>query len=312
MSEILEESNISSISKWLDENKILNTRSVEAEDINKFINYINSIKIVYKNVHRKVSLLAMFIVTCDLMDNNDNTRKILNDIDLDSKEFYYVLENKLYPIYDNSTIISFIQACLYIQLPVYADGKMFVVFPSNKKQNLIIHKQDLMDIDSQLNIINKLDKSFARNTEKISVRMNMTEMKFVLSSYKHIIKNIRFESLLPKFLDLLKQNYPKVKINKALGINPYQYDQLVILAINQGMIDPIDVEKKKNKEDDKEGAKLQKNTVILSETNFSYITQVAASKFNGNTYQAVNAIISAMRDLQSKNVLDSNNQVIVE
>jgi hypothetical protein len=183
---------------------------------------------------------------------------------------------------------------------------MFIVFPADKNQNSVVNKLDLSDLDNQVNILNKLDKKFAKNNEKNNFRINITEIKTILTSYKHIIKSIRFESLIPQFVALILEGISKIKINKTLGIHPYQYDLLAQYAVDRGMLEPDSIQKRKEKPGNKNyESKFQNNNVILSDTNYNYIKKIADARFSGNTYQAVNAVITAMRELQEKNILDS-------
>lgn len=170
--------------------------------------------------------------------------------------------------------------------------------------NATINKVDLADLTNQGVFIKKLEHKNINADNSISIQMNLTETNFVLTSYKSIIKSIRFESLIPKLVELVKDKIPKIEIYKLLQLRSYQYDQLIKLAIDRGKLDPSLGEKKESKPILKEESKLQNNGVILSDTNFGYVKQLAEMKYSGNMYQAVNSVITAMRNLQEKTILN--------
>lgn len=296
------EENIDELRVWLNEHKILNSSSIH--DIPLFKKWIENLNIVYLNVGRKVSLVAIFIVTYGLVKDDKDSKNLIYNIDIDDQSFSEILSTKLFPIYEIADIISFIEACLYLNIPVFAEGRRLIVFPEKKGLNATINKVDLADLTNQGVFIKKLEHKNINADNSISIQMNLTETNFVLTSYKSIIKSIRFESLIPKLVELVKDKIPKIEIYKLLQLRSYQYDQLIKLAIDRGKLDPSLGEKKESKPILKEESKLQNNGVILSDTNFGYVKQLAEMKYSGNMYQAVNSVITAMRNLQEKTILN--------
>lgn len=294
---------------WLKTNAIIQSGS--SKSVKNLVEMIKVLNHIYMNVSRNVSLIAVFLITHDLIHKDKFIREALNN-DINAEEFNRInfestIELKLYPRYSKFDIISFMEACIYLQIPVYAYGRIFFVSPKNKSNS--INPQSYISLTNMGYQVSFIEKLYVENPS-IDIQIKPTELKSIIDSYKHIIKNIRFESLIPQLITLINSNVTKAEILKSLGdINSYQFNNLIQLAITRGKLDEALLKKVKYQSSEKEkrdDLKESEYTVLLSPSNYKLIKNIAINNFGGNTYLAVNSVITALSDLQQKHILGSD------
>lgn len=303
------------VQSWLKTNALIQSGSTKS--VKKLIEMINVLNHIYMNVSRNVSLVAVFLVAHDLIHKDKFICDVLNN-DINTEEFNRInfeqkIELKSYPRYSKIDIISFMEACIYLQIPIYASGRIFHVSPKDKSNS--INQQSYISLTNLGYQVSFIEKLYVENPS-IDIQIKSTELKSIVYSYKHIIKNIRFESLIPRLITLINSNVTKVEIMKSLGdINIYQLNNLIQLAIARGKLDEANLPKMKPQSIEKEkkdDLKESEYTVLLSPSNYKLIKNIANELFSGNTYLAVNSVITALSELQKKHILGSDFKEITD
>ena len=296
----LQNVDVQEVELWIQNNTSIQPRN--SKNIKKLLNMIKVLNHVYLNVTRHVSLVAVFLISHDLLREDALLKQGLSD-EFNQINFDFALIQKLCPRYKKSEILLFIDACLFLKIPVYASGRILNVAPA-KKNATVSQYVSLTNLGYQVSFLEKLSDD---DSDSSNIKLKSTEMNSVIKSYKHIVKNLRFENLIPPLLLLLKTDKSKLEILKDLGnINTYQFNNLVQLAVDRGFLNMDEVEKVNHPIEKKELIKEPETTVLLSPSNYKCVKEIADSKFGGNMYQAVNAIITALRTLQDKHILDDN------
>lgn len=281
--------------KWLNSHALMGSETLD--NLEQFHQIVQALSETYTYVGRQISMVAAFLVVNAQLSGKIDYLLSCLDSQSDSR-FEQEIENRLLPIYSREEVLMFMEACLFLSIEIQAVGRSLQIKPEDKSDI----NYSSVDLEHQASFINKLCVEDPELNKSIVIKTS--EFKTIVSSCKHILKNMRFYGLLPQVLKLAKSGHNKKQIMDKLGLHQVQLYCLLDAAKDRDEKSRLLVEsiqKRKSKPVKEE----PQYRLTLSPSNYAYIQSLAAEQFNGNMYHAINTLITTFRDLVSKNVMQA-------
>lgn len=287
---------------WLSNHALMGSSSLL--EIERFGQWLVSINEVFSFVGRLTSLIAVFLAADGLIKQDPLLLKYQdkNAVDLPEDED---IEERLKPIYPKKDLVMFVEACMYLGIQVYAAGRSLNVNPHEKKIDSSGRPVNLSDLEQQANFFKKLHVEEGGDINIINIKS--TEFRAVVNSYRHIVKNMRINSLKLRFVELVKEGKTRGSIIKEMGLLHNQFFRLLEQAQEENLLTEHEAQRIGQKQTREPRVKKEaRYQVTLSPSHYKYVSALAAEKYNGNLYQAINSLLTAFLGLQQKHILDAN------
>lgn len=224
--------------------------------------------------------------------------------DLSSFDFDQYVRGLLEEQHSRHDIILFIYSCSYLNLQIRAQGKIITVISENDKHgNLKIINLNSVEWSAEMQM--KLSGS---------VDIKPTEFNSVVTTYRHLVLKAQLVLKLPHLDKLFKERtFNLTTICKLLDIQSYQLTKLIDIAIQMGFYTESQIQdfllpgnpSRSDVEDDENSDKERAHRYQLSAKNERFIQLIADEHYRGNSFQALNKLISTVQVLIERGLIEN-------
>ena len=290
--------NIPNVKAWLDDQAEVYGHKIDPKELIKSAEIINCLLI---KANKRVNIISLYFAWKGILDESVFFSKIdskgMEDRDFSKFNFEQTIKDYLDVKQQIADVNLFIKTCAYLDLSLKSQGKnISVVSPEEADGSVSVIKIDSIEWSAE--IVKKLSKA---------AEIKTTEFNSIVMSFKHLVTKNQLLQLTPRLDELLNmRTYTHTSLSKELGIQAYNLNKLIAMAIDMGKYTAEEIDDFFNIQDTNLAGKSNKSgkdgeedeeRIPLSKVNAEFITALANEHYRGNKYLALSKVVSSMRTL---------------